>query len=112
MTEFIQSTQYRRVVLGSHFDIIQGDVDCSSTDRVFCDRCKAEAREQAQDRSFHKASSRRIEGKEQVKQGQEQGDASGRQIIAGRLQELVEADELVFRVIDRLKRQCLFCELI
>lgn len=43
MTELMQSTQCRRVVLGSHFDIIQGAVDCGSTDGVFCDRCKAEA---------------------------------------------------------------------
>lgn len=41
MTEFIQAWTYRWRVLSRHFDGSSEGVDCSSTDSVFCDRCKA-----------------------------------------------------------------------
>ena len=44
MTEFIQAWTCRRKVLSRHFDGESEGVDCHSTDRVFCDRCKGVSR--------------------------------------------------------------------
>lgn len=107
MTEFIQSTQCRRVVLGRYLDVGEA-VDCQSIDGVFCDQCKAQGRAQASKTvQVSKESIDKAKGLN-IKQEPE----SGSQAIARRLEELVEADEMVFQVMDRLKRQCLFCELI
>jgi superfamily II DNA helicase RecQ len=107
MTEFIQSTQCRRVVLGSYLDVGEA-ADCQGMDGVFCDRCKAQRRTQV-----HKAVKVTAENIEETKDIIVKKEAeSGSQAIARQLEGLVEADETMFQVMDRLKRQCLFCELI
>lgn len=120
MTEFIQSTTCRRVVLSHYFDIIDGGADCRSIDGVFCDRCTVQARVERQNQILiRREGVEGVEGKEREKgvkgiDGVQIKDEpeSGSQVIADRLHELVEMNERVFKVMDQLKRQCLYCELI
>jgi len=108
MTQYIQSTKCRRVVLAQYLDEGGEESDCNSINGVFCDHCNAEAqtKRNAQTRD-------RFLDIEKPSEGQpESNPESGSQIIAQRLGELVAADELVFQVMDQLKRQCLYCALI
>jgi superfamily II DNA helicase RecQ len=104
MTEFIQSSGCRRVVLSRHFD--GSMADCHSVDGVLCDRCVSRSRNPRARQEDKSQPQERPASPEE-----EQGEADGSEVIGARLAEIVKSDELVIRVMDRLKRRCLYCEL-
>jgi len=96
MTEFVQSKECRRNVLGRYFD---GEVlgDCREMDWVQCDICSAQSH---QDR---------------VLQIIDQTDANtdsevnGSEMIAVGSYKREEAEERMFQVMKGLKEQCIYC---
>lgn len=102
MTEFLQSTGCRRQVLAWYFDGEESGSDCKSTDSVYCDRCKIPGpRQVGGDRG----------GEVETGEVQEETEVQGSQVIAGKLQELAAEDEMLIKVMDGFKGQCLFCVL-
>jgi superfamily II DNA helicase RecQ len=116
MTQFIQSRECRRVVLGRYFDGNEGaGQDCRSMDWAYCDICHGQSRQErvfrfieaipeAGDEAGDKA-----EGEVQAS-GPEEAD--GRQMIAEVSYEVEEADEDMFRVMGVLQQQCIYCMLM
>jgi superfamily II DNA helicase RecQ len=93
MTAFIQTRSCRREVLSGYFDKETGSVDCSSTDSVFCDRCRESNKLKTQAR-------------------QEEQGLSGRQAIAQKLKAVGESTEVMIKVMDHLQGQCIYCTLV
>jgi hypothetical protein len=97
MIEFLQVKEYRRQVIAKHFDSKTEGVDCRSTDSILCDWCMVSLRRPRAPGQEHKESTDKCRNKMDSKIRQEaSNEIRGSEMIAGKLQELVEADKLVF----------------
>jgi hypothetical protein len=108
MTEFIPSRTCRQKVLSRHFDGESEGVDCHSTDRMFCNKCKGISRKISRKRESE------VEVEEEAGPEDEIGDrqGSGGQIIAQRLRERQEVYNSMIKVISQLQGQCIYCGII
>jgi hypothetical protein len=109
MTEFLQVEGCRRQVIAKYFDGEPEGVDCRSTDSILCDWCKVSLRRPGVAGYQHKERGGEVDSTAEEGASNE---VRGSEMIAGRLKELVEADELVFQVMDILKGGCVYCEFI
>ena len=101
MTEFIQSSQCRRVILAQYMDIATGSDDCRSINGVFCDWCKANARVKDIPRA-----------KNQEEKTESLQAVMGSQGIASKLKSIVSEDELLFQTMNQFQVHCLYCILV
>ena len=104
MTEFIQTKRCRRIIMAKYFDQPEpGEmVDCHSTDSVLCDYCKVWS-------GGPVVQPRMKEEEDEVGFPDE---VSGTEQIASKLQAMAEADEVVIKVMQYLKGQCIYCEMM
>jgi superfamily II DNA or RNA helicase len=112
MTEFIQARTCRRVVLSRYFDEESNGANCSSTDSVFCDRCKTSNPAGGIQPQVGVISPRvyvKDEGDEKQEGEQE---PNGQAAIAEKLKEVQGMHEAMIGVMDRLQGRCIYCELI
>jgi superfamily II DNA helicase RecQ len=120
MTEFVQSRECRRVVLGQYLDGDEGiGRDCRTMDWAYCDICRARSHQERDFQLIELAGPDQagrearvdveVEAVQQV-EGPEEPD--GRHMIATASYESEEADEQMFRVMRELQQQCIYCMLI
>jgi hypothetical protein len=113
ITEFLQVKGCRRQVIAKHFDSKTKGVDCRSTDSILCDWCIVSLRRPRAPGQEHEESTDKYRNEVDSEIGQEaSNEVRGSEMIAGKLQELVEADELVFQTMDILKGGCIYCEFV
>ena len=130
MTEFIQTKTCRRQVLGRHMDGEEEGVDCTSTDSVFCDRCRRRggAGEGVETRKHEEISIRgeeegggHMEERAEVIREHKGGvsekvigerEDSGGDMIQQRLKAIEESQQQMIEVIDQLQCVCIYCGLI
>lgn len=107
MTEFIQYSGCRRQVMAKYFDCESEStrVDCIATDSIMCDRCKFNSFGQGRQVINQSVEADRTENDTPI-------EISGSQLIAGKLRQGIEADELMFRVMDEFQHGCIFCRLV
>jgi superfamily II DNA helicase RecQ len=117
MSEFVQSRECRRVVLGRYFDGDEGaGQDCRTMDWAYCDICRARSRQEREFRFIELARPDQV-GQEagdevEVAQAGGQEEPDGRRMIADVSYEVEEAEEDMFRVMRELQQQCIYCMLI
>jgi hypothetical protein len=109
MTEFLQVKGCRRQVMAKYFDGETEGVDCRSTDSILCDWCKVSLRRPRAPGYQHKGIRDEV-GSEAEQEAS--NEVRGSEMIASRLKELVEEDELVFQAMDVLKGGCVYCEFV
>jgi hypothetical protein len=84
-------------VIAKHFDGKTEGVDCKNTDSILCDWYMVSLRRPRVLGQEYEENTDKCRNKMDSKVGQETSNKiRGSKIIAGKLQELVEADELVF----------------
>jgi hypothetical protein len=111
MTEFLQVSGCRRQVMAKYFDGEMEGADCRSTDSILCDWCCVNLRRPTalgyQNEEIRGEYNDAVSSEAAPETSRE---VRGSQMIAGRLKELAEADELVFQAMDVLKGGCVYCE--
>lgn len=109
MTEYMQSRECRRVVLGRYFDGVVEGVSCVETESVLCDLCLSQV---AVRKRGEEGREEAITIKVTIKEGSRD---DGRESKGGRIQskmkEVEEEEEQMRGVMNRLKRGCIYCEL-
>ena len=113
MTEFLQVKGCRRQVKAKYFDGETEGIDCRSRDSILCDWCKVSLRRPRTPGRAYAEIRDACRDEVDSEAGQEASDeVRGSEMIAGKLKELVEADELVFHAMDILKGGCVYCEFV
>ena len=113
MVAFMQTKTCRRRVLSHYMDREDGEVDCKSTDSVFCDHCKVYnrcriGRKGEEVKGGYKSKPDREQDGEQ--DGEQ--EPNGQQIIRQRLRALEEKHESMIKVMNQLQGQCIYCTLM
>jgi hypothetical protein len=108
ITEFIQTKTCRRQVLARHMDGEEEGADCTSTDSVFCDRCRrrggAGMEERVEVIGEHEGGvSEKVIGER---------EDSGGDMIQQRLKATEELQQQMMEVMDQLQGVCIYCGLI
>jgi superfamily II DNA or RNA helicase len=112
MTEFIQSSGCRRVVLGQYMDGIGAESNCHQTDSVFCDRCKIK-RSQGFGVEVDVVAGVQEAGLEASPPDPGIAEGfNGTQMIQKRLQAIEESHEQMIGVMDELQGHCIYCRFI
>jgi superfamily II DNA helicase RecQ len=97
MTKFLQVKGCRHQVMAKHFDSETEGVDCRSTDSILYDWCMVGLRRPRAPGQEHEEITDKCRNEVDSEVGQEtSNEVRGSEMIAGKLRELVEADELVF----------------
>jgi superfamily II DNA helicase RecQ len=115
MTEFIQTKGCRRMILGRYFDGEEhGSIDCRQMDWVFCDFCNVRSHQERVLKLLEEQGEEQEQGKDE---DQDQGagsdkEISGRELIIKASYEAEESEEQMFKVMEELKEQCIYCMLI
>lgn len=113
MTEFLQVKGCRRQVMAKHFDGETEGVDCRSTDSILCDWCRVNVRRPMIPGCEHEEITDKCKDEGDRGVGPEaSNEVPGSEMIARKLKDLVEADELVFQAMDILKGGCVYCEFV
>lgn len=108
MTEFIQSTECRRRVLGRHMDRGVGvESSCSISDSVYCDRCRMSSRVST-DTALDIVPIKEEETEVDV----QAVEPSGHEVIAARLHTVQQSHEDMMDVMGALQGGCIYCRLI
>ena len=105
LTGFLQSSSCRRAVLARYMDGQKEGASCKDTDSVLCDCCARQA--QVQNGTSLPAVGKPAEEQQQ----QDAAQPSGSQAIALRLAETAQLDVRLFQAMDRLQRDCIYCQL-
>ena len=104
LSEFLEASSCRRAVLARHLDGEHHGRDCVSSQSVLCDQCRAQpGLSTAGLRPTSPAGSTQPSRPPLV---------SGSQAIASAYSDAVRRDEALIRVLDELKRHCIFCQLV
>jgi superfamily II DNA helicase RecQ len=113
MVAFMQTKTCRRRVLSHYMDREDGEVDCKSTDSVFCDHCKVynHCRISPKGEEVKGGYKSKPDGEQDGEQGGKQ-EPSGQQIIGQRLRALEEKHESMIKVMNQLQGQCIYCTLM